>query len=658
MRLSRYFCPVPILILGSIAAFSGSADAAEQQWQRISSDHFVVLTDAGQKKGHEAAARFEQMRAVFGQLLGKRKLRDSEPVDIIAIGDDKEYAKFAPRENGQSSKTPAFALVSDDRIYFVLNLSEPDSWRGVEHQYAHYLLNYNYPPTQAWFDEGMAEYFASLSFTAKQVELGTDPELSPAFQADLLGNQRPSNEMKSLTEILSAPVWLAVPDLFGMKNRVINGQEGTHHTLFYAQSWMTMHYLINRDKLSETGKYFQLVMIQKVPVEQAIQQAYGMSVTQLDQAVKDYFHSLTPLFVSLDKSKEPTWAGPDAVYQSPLPFGTDEVGSSATQVPAAAAQALVSEMELRIPERRVQAVQDLEKLGSYDKTETAGLHRALAWAYLQKNDLRSTYDELNKAIRINSSDPFVRYYLALATYHSGEKTARVQGLANMMESLQVAIDQHPDFAEAYNMLGWARLVGGGANSAVEAMRIAVQLAPRNEEYQHRLARAYLAAKKFDEATATLQKLTLSTNPEIVLVAKKDLNDLPFLKRYGVSPQEQASASAVHAKAPDTKAAEDDENSGQTEEAKKASVPENPEIDRRPVKFLKGTLISVDCSRKPAAVVTFTDARRTLKLRISDRSSALVIGAPELSCNWKDMAVNVNYRARGGAEGDLVSIEVH
>ncbi len=47
-----------------------------------------------------------------------------------------------------------------------------------------------------------------------------------------------------------------------------------------------MHYLLNKNKFSEAGTYFGLVEIQKVPVEQAIQQAFGVSAAQFDQAVK------------------------------------------------------------------------------------------------------------------------------------------------------------------------------------------------------------------------------------------------------------------------------------------------------------------------------------------------------------------------------------
>src|SRR5438309_5954741 len=272
--------------------------AADQQWLRISSDHFIVLTDAGEKKGHEVAARFEQIRAMFGQLMSQHKLKMSQPVEIIAIRSDKDYAPLAPIRDGQPITAPAFFLTGDDRICIVLNLFETDSWRAVEHQFAHYLLNYNYPPTQPWFDEGFAEYFASLYLTPRQAEMGSDPELNPAYQTDLLGNETQGHGLKSFTEILSNPVWLTLPELFGMKNRVVNGQEGTHHTLFYAQSWILVHYLLNKEKMSELGKYFGLVEIQRTPVEQAIQRAFGMSVAQLDEEVKTYFHSLAPLFTA------------------------------------------------------------------------------------------------------------------------------------------------------------------------------------------------------------------------------------------------------------------------------------------------------------------------------------------------------------------------
>jgi len=641
------------------------AVAAEQppQWLRISSDHFIVLTDAGEKKGHEIAARFEQMRAMYGTLMGQRKLRMSEPLEIIAIKSDSDYSKISPMRDGSPISDPAFILPGEDRIFIVLNLFQPDSWRGAEHQLAHYFLNYNYPPTQPWFDEGFAEYFASINFTSTKTEIGTDPELIPLYQTNV-ASQQPglSSALKSYTEILSAPVWLTLPDLFAMKNLVVDGLEGTHNTLFYAESWMVVHYLINQHKLEETGTYFDLVENQQIPVEQAVQQAYGMSVAQLDKAVKDYFHSLKPLTDAMWAAKSPNPPlTANVVYDLPLPMEVDDVGSSSKRIDLPEAQARVAEMELRIPERRAQAVQQLQQLVADPQTETAVAHRALAWAHVQKGETAEAFEELNTAIDMNPSDLWATFGLAQASYRSGENGARVQGLANIGHSLQAVIEAYPDFAEAYALLGWARLVGGGTNSAIEAMKMAVQLSPRNESYQLRLAQTYTATKKWDEATAVLDRLKLSQDPKIASAAKKELNDMPFLKKFGVPPQDEETSHRESITANTQKREEVSDDAADQDEAKSdakpASVEAPPVVDKRPVQFLKTTLVSVDCSQPPAAVLTVLTASKTLKLRAADYKSATVIGSTGFSCDWKDIAVNINYKRGGKVDGDLVSIEV-
>lgn len=656
-RLPRWF-GCSLLVLASLPLH------AEQQWMRVSSDHFIVLTDAGQKKGQEIAARFEQMRTVFSDLLSRQKLVMAEPLEIIAIGNDNEYAQIAPTSGAYSGTSAGFFIPAPDRIYIVLNATVPDCWHAVEHPMAHYYLNFNYPPTQPWFDEGFAEYFASLYFTSKKVELGSDPELvlQSANANPVAAGTSANSGLKSLTEILDSPVWLSLTDLLEMKNRVVNGQEGTHHTLFYAQSWMLVHYLLNKDKLSEMGKYFELVENEHVPVAQAMQQAFGVSAAQLDQAVKDYFHSLKPLEATLEESKGPSPPiEPEVVSESPLPFATDDVGASARQIPPFEAQALLAEMEIRIPERRETAIAQLQKLISDERTETLVAHRALAWADVQKGDLSDAFEELGSAVHFNPNDAWTRFDLALAAYHSGEKGARIQGLANTMESLHIVLTEYPDFAEAYNILGWARLAGGGANAALEAMKFAVRLSPRDESYQLRYAEAYMAAKKWDDATAMLERLKFSQDNQIAKAAKKDLNDLPYIKRFGIPPADDATpsqptATAQPAKPKDEPGASSEDSSDDDSGPATKPTSAAPQIDKRPVKFVKGKLLSVDCAHSPAAVLVVAEGKKTLRLRTSDYNSVAVIGG-KFSCEWKNVGVAVNYRAGGSADGDLVSVEV-
>src|SRR5205823_4961543 len=205
----------------------------------------------------------------------------------------------------------------------------------------------------------------------------------------------------------------------------------------------------------------------------------------------------------------------------------------------------------------------------------------------------------------------------------------------------------------YNILGWARLAGGGANGAVEAMKVAVQLSPRDESYQLRLARAYLAAKKFDDATGILDRLQHSHDPQVARAAAKDLEDLPFLKKYGVSPEEQqARNEAADKLAKEVQESDGNENDNDT----KPAQPPEPTIDKRPVKFVKGTLLSVDCSQAPTAAVSLSEGRTHLKLRVRDYKSTTVIGG-QFSCAWKNIPVSINYRDGGKGDSDVVSIEI-
>ncbi len=260
----------------AVALFFSSAKLAparsdEPHWIRITSSHFTIVTDADLQKGSTAVVRFEQMRTAFAQLLLRTRVNISQPIDILAVRSDDEFDKLAPLRQGQTSAGAGFVIPGDDRIYFVLNLAQADSWRAITHELARLLLTYNYPPTQPWFDEGFVEYFSSVRLDNKGTQIGADPE--------------------SFIGLLNTAQWLTMPALFGTRDVPANPQ-GSHHDLFHAQSWIVMHYLLSQNKLPETGTYFDLVQNQKLPIEDAIQKAYGISAAQFEKAVKDYFHAL------------------------------------------------------------------------------------------------------------------------------------------------------------------------------------------------------------------------------------------------------------------------------------------------------------------------------------------------------------------------------
>jgi Tfp pilus assembly protein PilF len=464
-----------------------------------------------------------------------------------------------------------------------------------------------------------------------------------------------------------------------MKHDTSTYAEATHHTLFYAQSWITVHYLLHEKKLPETGAYFDLVENQRVPVEDAIQKAYGISSAQFDQAVKDYFHSLTPLFTALDASKQPN-SQPDQrqVYQFPAPVGPNDSAITTKPMRESDAKALTAEIQTRIPERRNVGLQELQALAttpdptapgkandrkaSKVRDEDARLvaatgneiaHRALAWDHLQRGELDAAEEELSDAVALDPRDLWIRYYLAVLKYRVAQaKHADIQGLPNMMQDLRAVLEWYPEFADANDLMAMARMVGGGPVAATQAEHAAMQLSPRNQEYVYHMAEIYIEGKQWEAARALLEHLKTSSNAQVAAEAREQLARLANQQKYGLSIASTAPRLSPQSSPFDVLDQDAAKRASEAATAKNAAAG-----DQRAAKFLQGRLLGVDCSHSPAAVLTVASGKTVLKLRTPDYKSLLLIGAETFSCAWNDRSVSINYKPGGLSDGDLVSVEL-
>src|ERR1700687_4667571 len=88
------------MLIAPNLAFAKAKD--EPKWIEVHTAHFSVFTDAGDKRGREVASRMEQMRAVFGQLLLKNKLKMPVPVTVIALKSDQQYGTVASAKQSRA----------------------------------------------------------------------------------------------------------------------------------------------------------------------------------------------------------------------------------------------------------------------------------------------------------------------------------------------------------------------------------------------------------------------------------------------------------------------------------------------------------------------------------------------------------------------------
>lgn len=656
-----------LMLAGLLLTAGVVGHAAEPGWIELRSPHFTVITDAGDKKGREVVLRFEQMRAVFGALLLKERLNQIAPITILALSDDKPYYQMAALVNGRPTTASGFFITGEDRIYFVLNLVQPQPWRAVAHDFAHFFLNANYPPAQGWFDEGLAEYFASVQPDDKQVQIGSDPELSAQYSVDLENVTGASTPPKSLTEMLNAQEWISLPDLFTTAHDT--AREGTHRTLYYAESWMLVHYLVHNNKLPDAGAYFDLALNKHVAVDQAVDQGFGMKPVQLEQAVKDYFHSLTALQSALAVRQSPgAPAASIVVYQFPAPLGPDSFAITSNKMRESDARAISAGIMTRIPERRQQGLDQLHALANAPEVATKNqekapttsaignelAHRLLAADAMEHGQFDVATRELGDAAVLDPHDIWVRYDLCVLKARIADSSHKdIQGLPNMMLDLRAVLETYPDIASAYDLLAQARLEGGGNVTAMQTERTAMQLSPRNQLYPLHLAQIYAAAKQWDAARALLDRLKLSADAQIAARAQEILAQITSNQKYGMSGVAEGAKTSAQP-SPFDVLAED--------AAKRTAAAAQPRttgpLGGHASRFLKGRLMSVDCSHPPSATLAISASGALYKLRSPDTARLPVIGAASFSCDWADRSVSVNYVPGNLNDGELLSLELH
>ena len=599
------------------------APAADQGWIEIRSPHFVLVTDGGDKAGRAILLRFEQMRSLFGTIFNRSRVNLSTPLQIVAFRSTQEMIPYAPLWKGQPVSLTGFFQGADDENFIVLDLSVEPGWTTAFHEYAHLLLHGNLPPVPPWFDEGFAEYFSTLRFDKKEVQYGQVPE--------------------GLPQILTNTSWMTVVDLFGVQHDSSAYNEGNTRTIFYAQSWLVMHWLMSNQKMAEAAKYLQLAQIEKVPIPEAIQQAFGMEPAQLDKTLHGYFD------------------GKGKSFRVPAPQ-MDESTYVVRRLDEVTIQATLADLHAHSKDYKDQAVGEFQQILKRDPEDPIA-NRGMGYSYLSKGDFATAERYFEEATRKDIRDAKVHYLVALLMNRRAVLAGRPpDNVAEMKRQLQIAIELDPTLADAYNLLAYADSMSGDYPAALTAIKKSIELNPSNEFYGINLGNLYLQNKNWDQAEAVLLRLQKSSNPKIVQLAAQQLKTLDLAKQgkttVGIGPGLGVAKNQPRS----TPRARDDITAPQwrktaplsSDEEKPA---EQPVADTRPVKYLYGKLIACDCSAPPAAVLTVIANGKTMKMRSSDYKKMLLVGEDAFSCDWRNRSVLVNYKAGGTSDGDIVSLEV-
>ena len=635
LRSLKRSLAVASVILCSVLCFAG-----EQQWLEVRSPNFSVITDAGEKKGRDIALHFEQMRSVFGTLMTKANVNLAVPLQIVAFRNSKELRPMAPLFKGKPTEVAGLFQGGQDRSFIMLDMSVDDPWTVVFHEYAHQLMNGNLSfETDPWFEEGFAEYFSSIEVDNKEARVGKIPN--------------------DTYLILQQMGMMKTADLLRVQlNSSTYNESGDHRNTFYAESSLLVHYLYDNHLIPKLSVYFDTLQVQKKTVDQALQASLGMTPDQLDKTLRQYLAAGRYRYFPI--------ATPPAIVAAQ--FGV-------TPVSGADAHALTADIHAHSPDYKDKALGEFQEVLKTDADNEAAL-RGVGFAYLQQSDYTHAAEYLRRAVQHNSKDPRVHCYYAMLLSQEGSPDAEKR--TEIKKELETAISLDPNLADAYSLLGYTQAFSGESDKAIVSLKKALELSPRNQSYLFNLANAYMIDEKIDNAIAIFRNLAQNGNPQVSVQARQALEQALNFKsqaaanhagaNLAVNNQANSGSAIVEVRdevtgewrreradqgtggAAETKADEPGKAASVQEEV--VELPPGP-----PMRFLKGRLVSIDCSAAPQAVVTVVAGTKSVKVHIKDSAHVLLIGADRFSCDWKNVKVAVNYRDRPDGDGDAVSFEM-
>ncbi len=259
--------PRPGLAVAVVAAVLLSAAWPEAQgalsWTYAASDHFEVYTTSGGGRAREALAHYEGVHAFFTRHL---KLSPGRlPVArLIVFSSEHEFAPYRPNEFAT-----AFYQSGPSGDAIVMRSLDRDSTTTVVHEYAHLMFRRSGAAYPLWLNEGLADYFSTVSIDRGRATLGIPP----------LGRLR---------ALAGGAALLPLPRLFAIDRYASEYNSREHAGLFYSQSWALTHMLLSDARYRPNSDRFLDLMASGAPSGPTVEATFGRPLTAILRDLEAY----------------------------------------------------------------------------------------------------------------------------------------------------------------------------------------------------------------------------------------------------------------------------------------------------------------------------------------------------------------------------------
>ena len=245
------------LFLGAVAGSCPVPSDKTETWTEVTTPHFTVMSDDGEKTARHVADQFEQIRRLYSKALTSRlRVDPGIPILIVAVKNEKLLSEVIPEYwTRKGNVHPAGLFVpGPEKNYIALrtDVAGDVPYLPVYHEYVHLIVNLNFQHFPLWLNEGFADFLGNT-------------KLIPGGGAFGQVNSSYLN-LLSQTKLLPLDVLFRVDHLSPYYN------EASKANIFYAESWALVHYMMTeptKRQANVIGKYMAALENGGDPVESA-----------------------------------------------------------------------------------------------------------------------------------------------------------------------------------------------------------------------------------------------------------------------------------------------------------------------------------------------------------------------------------------------------
>jgi len=456
-----------VLIL-MMACASSAAYSGTDQWIEVSSGHFTVISDAGEKQSRHILDQFERMRWVFQTLFPKLNVDPPTPIEVYAAKNGKAFAAVEPAPylaKGQLSLAGYF-LPSQDENYILVRLDaeQEHAYATVYHEYTHLQFRSAGAWMPLWLNEGLAEFFQNTDIHQKDVILG----------------QPSVDELMFLRQQNLIPL----PVLFKVDASSPYYHEEQKGSIFYAEAWALAHMLMITDRENKTERlqtYLNLMAHHEDSVV-AAEKAFG-DLRRLQAALANYIHASQYKQFIMQSAAAPI----------------DE--ASFTVKPLTQVDADVDRAEiLALVQREKEARDIIEAVLKTDPNNIRAME-TLGGIEMHAGNMQGARKWYGQAVKLDSKSFMANYYYASISMRSGA----TEDDAAIESSFRTAIRLNPKFAPAYDGLAsFFVMRHSNLDEASSLANNAVRLDPGNLYFRMNASNVASSMGHFADAIAILQ----------------------------------------------------------------------------------------------------------------------------------------------------------